>query len=105
MARSIEEPYSFDVFGPDCRCWCQVRPIVCTLSGCGCVVHDHRGGSLSLNVDIFQKSKRVISLNPIWGDEQVADAIGERLAICQQIIQEARKDLEADKLQPPTQNW
>ena len=27
-------------FGPDCRCWCQVRPIVCTLSGCACVIHD-----------------------------------------------------------------
>ena len=29
-------------FGPDCICWCQVRPIVCTLSGCECVIHDHR---------------------------------------------------------------
>lgn len=27
-------------FTPDCRCWCQVRPVACTLDCCGCVVHD-----------------------------------------------------------------
>jgi len=26
---------------PACLCWCQVRPVVCTLSCCGCIVHDH----------------------------------------------------------------
>jgi hypothetical protein len=26
---------------PDCLCWCQVRPVVCALSCCGCIVHDH----------------------------------------------------------------
>src|ERR1700686_1103977 len=29
-------------FGPDCRCWCHVRPVVCALDCCGCIVHDHR---------------------------------------------------------------
>jgi hypothetical protein len=25
-------------FGPDCLCWCQVRPVVCILAGCECVL-------------------------------------------------------------------
>jgi len=25
---------------PDCQCWCQVRPVVCTLAGCECIIHD-----------------------------------------------------------------
>ena len=32
-------------FGPDCRCWCHVRPIACALSCCGCIIHDHTPGT------------------------------------------------------------
>jgi len=28
-------------FGPSCYCWCQVRPVVCTLGCCGCIMHEH----------------------------------------------------------------
>lgn len=55
---------------------------------------------MSRNVDMFQNAKRLILSNPSWGDEQVADAMGERLEVCGQIIQTARKDLAADVPQP-----
>ena len=38
-------PATGSIFGPDCVCWCQVRPVVCALSCCGCVVHDHQAAT------------------------------------------------------------
>jgi len=39
-------------FTAECVCWCQVRPVVCTLRCCKCVIHDHgRNNGPATDVD------------------------------------------------------
>jgi hypothetical protein len=42
QSTSPSQPRANPWAAPGCLCWCQVRPVVCRLSGCRCIIPVHR---------------------------------------------------------------